>query len=363
MHAPSEPRDTTDAKAVVARQPVPGELVARKYRVDHALGEGGMGTVYAATNVLTGKRVALKWLLPRLARDPRAVARFLREARAAGGIDHPNVVDVYDVGRDRGAPFLVMELLRGEPLTVLVGRRPVPSDTVVEMLMPALRGVAAAHARGIVHRDLKPENIFLCHGEDGRVTHAKVLDFGISTGRDDGATAELAGTPQYMAPEQLRGDEVDRRADVYALGVILYEALTGALPYDADDFTSMTRAHEVSSVVRLEWRGVSPGLAEIVHRAMALRPEERFPDVASLARALEPFGRGARFEMSVTTTIADRAASTTRRSDARTADATVPREQGPTPLRAPRLRLVALGVLSLAIAGLWIAIESRSEPG
>jgi len=223
-----------------------GQIVADKYRVDAVLGEGGMGVVVAATNLMTEKRVALKRLLPRFAADDAAVQRFLREARAAGRIDHPNVVDIYDVGQDRGVPFLVMELLRGVPLATAMAEAPLDPASVVRLLMPACRGLHAVHEMGLVHRDLKPDNIFLCQRPDGTVVDVKVLDFGISKAIDEQVlpsitkTGSLMGTPHYMAPEQIRGlRDIDRRADVYSLGVILYQALTGALPFNAETFTAL----------------------------------------------------------------------------------------------------------------------------
>jgi serine/threonine-protein kinase len=282
-----------------------GAVIADKYRIDRAIGEGGMGMVYAATNTLTGKSVALKWMLPKFAADEAAVARFLREARAAGMIDHANVVNIYDVGRHGETPFIVMELLRGRPLDELLGEgRMAPSD-LVRLLIPAMRGIAAAHARGIVHRDLKPENIFVQDGVDGRRREAKVLDFGISKAFDNEIelhsvtrTGAIVGTPHYMSPEQVRGKkDLDTRTDVYSIGVILYEGLTGELPYVADTFTAL--AVEIATGTLRRPRelvpALDPELEVVVLRALARDPRDRFPDVASFARALEPFGNGARF--------------------------------------------------------------------
>jgi serine/threonine-protein kinase len=277
-----------------------GEVIAEKYRIEQVLGEGGMGIVYAATNVLTSKRVAIKWMLPKAAQDELSVQRFMREARAAGRVHHPNVVDVYDVGREAGVPFLVMELMRGEPASAMIGDKALPPAFVVDLLMPAMRGIHAAHELGVIHRDLKPENIFVCRGEDGGVESSKVLDFGISKAlcedeelRGITKTGAVMGTPHYMSPEQVRGrSDIDRRVDVYALGVILYEALTGSPPFDAETFTAL--AVEIATAtpksLRTHVPSLDPALDDAVLRALARDRDERFPDVAELARAIEPFG-------------------------------------------------------------------------
>ena len=277
-----------------------------KYLIEGVLGRGGMGVVYVAVNQHTERRVAVKWMLPRFAADPGAATRFTREARMAGRIDHPNVVTIYDVAQDDRTPFLVMELLHGESLSAIVERGPIPHAELVPMIMPALRGIAAAHALGIVHRDLKPDNIFICKSAEGQALDAKVLDFGISKlteGVPDHrltATGAVMGTPHYMAPEQIRGvKEIDRRVDVYALGVILYEALSGRLPFQAETYAALAVMIATEEVPPL--RGVAPGVPEELEaactRAMARRPADRFPDVASFAAALEPFAHGIRFDV------------------------------------------------------------------
>ena len=164
----------------------PGDIVADKYRIERLLGEGGMGTVYAANNQLTGRSVALKWLRPDLSLNAQYVERLMREARVAGRLDHPNIVNVFDAGFHSGSAFLVMELLRGESFDSWLRRGPHPAGTCLALLMPALRGVAAAHAAGVIHRDLKPDNIFLCTDSGGFITQTKVLDFGIAKDINEG---------------------------------------------------------------------------------------------------------------------------------------------------------------------------------
>jgi eukaryotic-like serine/threonine-protein kinase len=287
--------------------PRAGDVVAGKYRIEEVIGEGGMGAVFAATHALTGKRVALKWMLPELAEDEAAVQRFMREAQAAGRIAHPNVVDIYDVGEHEGSTFLVMECLQGETLTKAFGRKELGAQQIIALLIPAMQGVAAAHRTGVVHRDLKPDNIFLCRDQDGAYREPKVLDFGISkVSAAEGQmsprltrTGAVIGTPYYMAPEQIRGlPDVDKRADVYALGVILYEALTGRVPFDGDTYSALVLEVVTGTPRRL--RDLRPdvprGLEEVVFKAMAREPDARFQDVESFARALEPYARGAAFE-------------------------------------------------------------------
>jgi serine/threonine-protein kinase len=279
--------------------PKPGDLVAGKYVVEQLLGEGGMGAVFAATHRFTGKQVALKWMLPELARDEDAVHRFMREAQAAGRINHPNVVDVYDVGQHDDSFFLVMELLRGEPLTSALSRRDLTVREVLDLLLRAMRGVAAAHRQGVVHRDLKPDNIFLAYEEDGVGREPKVLDFGISKVSNEGQinprltrTGAVVGTPYYMSPEQIRGsDGLDKRADVYAFGVILYEALTGQVPFIADTYGALVL--EIATGTPKTPADLVPGLpvdlSRIVMRAMARNAQDRFADLETLIHTLEPF--------------------------------------------------------------------------
>ncbi|MDD9938766.1 MAG: serine/threonine-protein kinase, partial [Myxococcales bacterium] len=230
------------------RLPSPGEVVAAKYRVEAAIGAGGMGAVYRARHERTGKAVALKWLQPELARQERAAKRFIREARASARIRHPNVVDIYDVEEQDGHAFLVMELLEGETLRDLLRARRLSIDECLALLVPAMRGVAAAHARGVVHRDIKPDNLFIArHADDAQRSVPKVLDFGISKVAADTplaegtltATGAILGTPHYMSLEQLQGEEVDARSDIYAFGVVLYECLVGERPFDGESFSAI----------------------------------------------------------------------------------------------------------------------------
>jgi serine/threonine protein kinase len=344
-----------------------GDVVAGKYRIEEVIGEGGMGAVFAATHALTSKRVALKWMLPELAADQGAVQRFMREAQAAGRIDHPNVVDVYDVGEHEGSIFLVMEYLQGETLTAAFRRGGLDARQVIQLLLPAMRGVSAAHAMGVVHRDLKPDNIFLSRGADGSYREPKVLDFGISKVSSIGdsqqinprltRTGAVMGTPYYMSPEQIRGSaEVDQRTDVYAFGVILYEALTGHVPFDADAYSALIL--EIATGTPKRPRDLKPELPtkleDVVLKAMAREPDQRFPTVEKLARALEPFAEGATFNV-------DRPDPTRSRT---LGSATTPfTSEGPAQVPVQRGSLgIVVGVLLLLLGGGVWAYRRLSEP-
>jgi eukaryotic-like serine/threonine-protein kinase len=285
-----------------------GEVLASKYRLEELLGSGGMGHVYRAVNQDVGRTVAIKVLRAEHAQNPQVAERFLREARAANLVRHPNVVDVIDIGREAsGAPFIVQELLVGEDLAHLVERRggKLSVEEAVDLLGPVIDAVAEAHARGVIHRDLKPENVFLAKGARGSIP--KLLDFGISkvSAPDLRATevGVVMGTPAYMPPEQVQGArDADPRSDVWALGVMLFEILAGRLPFDAHDPAALFIAIATKDApALLEVRaGVSPEISRVVARCLRRRPDERYPSATELARDLrhvvdgtdlEPTGR------------------------------------------------------------------------
>jgi len=272
-----------------------GRVLAGRFRIVRPLGFGGMGTVFEVEHELTRHRRALKLLHPQMAEMPGVVERFLREASAAGRIGNAHIVETFDAGRlDTGEPYIVMELLQGRSLAeVLHEGGPLELSRACELLVQACDGIGAAHAAGIVHRDLKPENLFLA---DPNESFVKILDFGISkfdaalTGVE-GLTLEGSpmGTPYYMSPEQLRGQKtVDARTDVYALGVVLYECLTARRPFEAESLPEL-----IFRIVEGQWLAPSelrPGLPtatdEILRKAMALDPAERFASAKELARAV-----------------------------------------------------------------------------
>jgi serine/threonine protein kinase len=285
--------------------PKTGDLIADKYEIESLLGSGGMGAVFSATHRWTGKRVALKWLLPELIAREDVAERFMREAQVGGRVMHPNVVDIHDFGQADGSFYMVMELLQGEDLGTLLERKGKLSVTeACRILIPLSRGLDAAHKAGVIHRDLKPENVFICRNAAGEEV-PKVLDFGISKMRpliDDASwggttTGVIIGTPHYMSPEQLRSQPVDARSDVYALGVLLHQLLSGALPFPAQNYSDLivrvlTLDPEPLGKVAPE---APPALIEIVIKAMARDPDNRFDSVEQLARALEPFADGMLF--------------------------------------------------------------------
>jgi len=275
-----------------------------RYRTLRVLGEGTSGTVYEARHEDLGRRVALKVLRPELLASPNAVQRFLREGQATSRLHHPNAVGVYDLGFADGAAWLVMELLEGEDLGQRLERvgRLSPAEAI-DILLPVLSAVDAAHAQGIVHRDLKPSNIVLAHGPFGE-EQPKVVDFGISkmleeepvTSGDPAAEltghAAILGTPMYMPPEQVRGArDANALSDQYALGVILYRCLTGAPP-----FLGRNMYETMSAILEGQYarpRTLVPTLRveleAIVVRAMRPKPAERFPSLKAFAAALLPF--------------------------------------------------------------------------
>jgi serine/threonine-protein kinase len=296
----SSPSTDEPAPGHVDRTRRIGEVIGDKYGIVRRLGEGGMGVVYEVRHRAIGRRFAMKFLHVEVASRPSMVDRFRREAETAANLPSENVVAVLDFGTcEDGSPYLVMEYLEGEDLAKLLRRTgPLPVGRAIDFVTQVCRGLRVAHRRGVVHRDLKPENLFVHHDPD-RGEIVKILDFGIAKliaqvgGETRTQSGLTLGTPFYMSPEQARGDAcIDERTDIYALGVILYELLSGEKPHPGSNATAVLFHLLKHPPVRVEAlrTGLPTGLGDVIHRAFAFEAAERFPSIDALATALAPFG-------------------------------------------------------------------------
>jgi serine/threonine-protein kinase len=304
-HAAAPAAATAPAEAAdAAFDSLIGATLAGRYEILRRIGEGGMGAVYEARHVVIGKRVAVKVLLEKFLTKSDFVARLLQEARLASSIGHENIVDVTDFGTtDDGRSFVVMEFLDGEALSQLIMREaPLPVERSLRIARQVASALGAAHAKGIYHRDVKPENVYLVRR--GEADFVKVVDFGISKAVKQGSPEEggdayrlthtglLLGTPLYMSPEQARGDEdLDHRVDIWALGVMMYECLTGEVPFRANNYLGiisqvLTHTAAPPSQVRPEL-GIPDAVEAVVMRAMAKDRGQRYHAMADLERDLE----------------------------------------------------------------------------
>jgi serine/threonine protein kinase len=270
-----------------------------KYEIRRLIGLGSMSAIYEGARPDTGRRVAIKVLSPAREGVPGARARFLTEAKLTARVRHPHIVDVIEVGEDGERSYLVMELLEGEDLARRLRHSSfLPAAETADILVPVCEAVAAAHESGIVHRDLKPSNIFLAIRDEK--THPVVLDFGIANETDDEAGAGLGsrlvfGTPYYLSPEQIADHRAASPAsDQWALGVILYECLTGGRPFDGDSLDGVFAAIGDGKAKPPSERrpGIPPALEQVVLRAMSSDPKGRFASLTELAQALRPFKSG-----------------------------------------------------------------------
>ncbi len=305
--------------------PVATASLIGRYRVLGELGRGAMGVVYEAADDLLGRPVAIKTILMSADLAERAdhEARFLQEAKAAGGLSHPNVVTVYDVGRESDVLYMAMELLDGEELRDVLARGNLPLATAVDIAAQVAEGLAFAHDRGVVHRDVKPSNIMVMRGDT-----VKIMDFGIARIRTSDIKTQTGlrlGSPRYMAPEQLLGQGVDRRADIFALGVVLYEMLAGIAPFGGEDVQEVmfrVASYDPPAPSRIN-PAVPTVLDLVVARAIAKDPAQRYQDAQELADDL----RAAKSAVADAKSPAPRAATVATGSVAATQTMPMPRAE------------------------------------
>ncbi len=281
--------------------PLIGTLLNDRYRIIRQIGEGGMGLVYEAEHVTIEKRVALKVLRDDFSGRPEVVQRFKQEAKSASRIGNDHIVDISDFGETpRGASYFVMELLNGEDLAEVLQREGhVDLERAIDLILQCCKALSAAHAKGIVHRDMKPENIFLVE-KDGNPDFVKLVDFGIAKmsdietpgapGRKLTKTGMIFGTPEYMSPEQAAGKELDHRVDVYALAVILFEMLTGRVPFVGDTFMGILTQHmfeDPPELIDVNPHIDVPGpIVEFIWKGLAKEADERYQSCDEMAEAL-----------------------------------------------------------------------------
>src|SRR4051812_42349634 len=310
------PADGGVGEAPADRDPWIGRVVDRRYRVVMRLGAGGMGVVYQVEHLHLGKKAAMKVLTPDGAAQPDMVRRFRNEAQAVSKLDHPNIVQTFDFGQCDGALYLVMEYINGDDLSTLIRREgPWSFGRAARLFVQVCAGLVEAHEAGIVHRDLKPENLMVVKRRDGS-EHVKILDFGLAKLRERATDSDrssvssggqVIGTPYYMAPEQVRGEPLDARADLYSVGATLYRVLTGVTPFDAPSPMSVLAKHLTDDVVppctRAPDQALPPEADRIVLRAMEKTVSDRYASALEmrddLERALSELGpsgaRGASF--------------------------------------------------------------------
>ena len=263
-------------------------MIAGRYELLELIGRGGMSSVWQAHDRLLDRIVAIKILHPHFTEDEEYVERFRREARSVAQLSHPNIVTVIDRGEDAGRQYIVFEYVEGENLKQLLERGgPMPVRDALVMALQMARALAFAHGRGLIHRDVKPQNVLL--NLDGQ---AKMTDFGIAREVDvEGVTitGTVLGTSEYIAPEQARGQQVDSQTDVYSLGVVLYELLTGGVPYDGDNFVTVALRHVNEPVPNVLDRrpDAPPRVALAIERAMAKSPDDRYGSMDELVNELE----------------------------------------------------------------------------
>ena len=358
-----------------------GDVIDGKYELVRLVGEGGMASVFEGLHLRLGLRVALKFPHREFLGDPIVVARFMREARAAAEIGSEHIVEVHDLGETQdGMPFIVMEFLEGRDLGQLLADEGwIDSERAASLGVQACRALASAHARGIVHRDIKPDNLFIAKEGHSREL-LKILDFGVAKLRDSVVRAEpkltatniVVGTPYYMSPEQARGERnLDNRSDIFSLGSVLYELLTGTMPFQGENLNDLILAVATTDPIPLSAlrSEVPKELEAVVMKAMARELDERFGTVTELAKALAPFSTRSDTPIPTPATPAVKAPEQSR---------TRPPRRGPAPARdpAPRaegapklLRWIGLTALAVLLCflvggvGWWLGASSEGAGG
>ncbi len=373
----SAPPDAFPRKAIIDAPVLPGDVLGGKYVVERILGSGGMGVVVAARHAQLKQRVALKFLLHAACEAPGAIERFLREGQAAARITSEHVARVTDTGvLESGSPYLVMEYLEGKDLGEVVAEQgPLPVETAVDYVLQACEAIVEAHQLGIVHRDLKPANLFLTRRNDGSPL-VKVLDFGISK-TEGGSSAHLTstttlmGSPRYMSPEQMvSAKEVDARTDIWALGIITFELLSGEPVWKADTVQGLCALIATAPPPRLRdlVPNVPPELEQVIERCLAKPRNERIPSIADLALALLPVAPPhSRLSIERILRVAGRSVDLALSKGESLTGATSELPV-PAPLTSSTRRLVLAALLVVLSAGLAVVLtlalqrQGRTEP-
>jgi serine/threonine-protein kinase len=335
-----------------------------KFEIRRILGNGAMGEVYLGLDPAIGREVAIKTILPTAAAGGDAKERFAREARAAGVLNHPNLVTIYEFGEDQGVLYIAMEYVKGHDLDELLQDQSLTRAEALEVLAQVCDGLGFAHRQHIVHRDIKPTNVRV--QRDGRRLHAKVMDFGVAkiSNSDMTATGMVMGTVSYMAPEYIRTGKPDPRSDLFAVGVMLYECLSGRKPFAGDTTPTVLYkiVNEAPDPIETEkLQGISPAIRSVMDRALAKNPDERFQTAEDLAKALraakDPSWTG---QLEEATSLLQAAAPTAPAAPARPA-ASAPTQQVPAvaaPPAAPMPPAPAPARASRGRGGLWIGLAA-----
>src|SRR3954466_12736897 len=334
-----------------------GMQLSGRYRLDAQIGAGGMSTVYRAFDQTLERQVAIKLLHRQIADDPDQLERFRREARAVAQLSHPHIVTVIDAGEEEGRPYIVFEYVQGETLKELIKREgPLDVDESAAYAIEIARALGYAHSRNIVHRDVKPQNVLI--DDEGS---AKITDFGIARTLDEeGLTADgrVLGTTDYVSPEQAMGHEVTGQSDLYSLGVVLYEMLTGEAPFKADTQVAVAMKHVRDPLPDVQRRRpeISASLARVAERATAKETQNRYSDVAEMVHDLEEV---LAIEAARTGLTSGEATTVLRSLSGDTADFV------PIRLRRPRraLALTLIVLAALATTGVFLATRTEKGPG